>query len=620
MGGENVEKAKNGGAGQARAAVPLALLFAAIVIASFTISSSRIKENEARLCEGVAYNASEELVAFVDGLAASGSPLAAAIGENPALWKGGVDAMARAILDERPYVVGVSVAPSAIVKYHFPEEGNESLVGHDLLSNPERRDALTAAAERRAPVLSGPDESVDGRRVLFIRYPVFAGGKLWGFTSLTVDFEAMLESLALEKHFPGFSFALSDKGYIGGAKEAFADGRVSAAVELPGAEWTLHVIPAAGWSPLDPFLLVLLIAGIAGALLFFVALRRKPAAAAGAPRVPAPASSRARDVSAFDLAVREAEQLNASRERSWQGGGGESSDRSNEAGPVEIDASKDSAPPPPLERKAVRLETSDGGAAYGVAEYGASRADAQTPALDRGKAADAGVEPAEAKKNREVKFIGPDVRGELYMPERIVSGEPGSLFARFAIAEREEGKADAKSAPEAISAPATAQATAQAKPSERPTIPERGVPLALKSQKEFPFTVEEPAPAKAENAAKALAILVVDDSEANREIMGRMLALRGFQADFAVSGEESLERCSSRAYDIVFMDCFMPGMDGYKASATLRERFSSRVRRIVGMSARIGDQELDRCRQAGMDDLLAKPFTLKQLLTHLERL
>lgn len=617
MGAENVEKAKTGGAGQARAAVPLALLFAAIVIVSFAIFSSRIKENEARLCEGVAHNASEELAAFVDGLVASGSPLAAAIGEAPALWKGGLDAMAKAILDARPYVVGVSVAPSAIVKYHFPEEGNESLVGHDLLSNPERRDALTAAVERKAPVLSGPDESVDGRRVLFVRYPVFVGGKLWGFTSLTVDFEAMLDSLALEKRFPGFSFALSDKAYMWGAKEAFADGRVSAAARLPGAEWTLHVIPAAGWSPLDPFLLVLLIAGLAGALLLFVALRRKPAAA-GVPRVPTPASPRARDVSAFDLAVREAEQLAASRERSWQGGG-RSSDRPNGAAPAEVDASKNSASPP-LERGAVRLDASDGGEESGVEEYGASRADAQTPALDMGKAAGAGVDSAEAKKNREVKFIGPDVRGELYMPERIVSGEPGSLFARFAVAEREEGRAGAKSASAATSTSAIAQASAQAKPPESPTTPERGVSLAPKGQKEFPFTVEEPLPAKAEKVVKALAILVVDDSEANREIMGRMLALRGFQADFAVSGEESLERCSSRAYDIVFMDCFMPGMDGYKASAALRERFASRVRRIVGMSARIGDQELDRCRQAGMDDLLAKPFTLKQLLTHLERL
>ena len=606
MSGENVEKTRNLRAGQARAAAPLALLFAAIVIASFAIFSSRIKGNEARLCEGVAHNASEELAAFIGETAASGLPLAAAIEENPAIWKSGIEAMAKAILDARSYVVGVSVAPSAIVKYHFPEEGNESLLGHDLLSNPERRDALTAAVERKAPVLSGPDESVDGKRMLFIRYPVFVGGKLWGFTSLTIDFVAMIESLALEKHFPGFSFALSDKDYIGGAKNAFADSRVAEAVKLPGVEWTLHVVPANGWSTRDPFLLVLLVAGIAGALLLFVTLWRKPAPSVySAAR--ASASARAKDISAFDLAVREAGELNAAR------------------------ASEDSAPvsAPTAMKASVPMEP----AGTGILRPSINPDNAPILSFDVEQSLAPGLDPAEAKKPREVKFIGPDVRGELYMPERIISGEPGSLFARFAAAEKAEAK------------------TPEAKTPERAPIPERAPAIAPRIQKAFAFTVEEPSPAKADSATKAdgaakadgsaaktdgaakadsaakaagaakdLAILVVDDSEANREIMGRMLALRGFQADFAVSGEESLERCSRRAYDIVFMDCFMPGMDGYKASAALRERFAGRVRTIVGMSARIGDQEIERCRQAGMDDLLAKPFTLKQLLTHLERL
>ena len=63
----------------------------------------------------------------------------------------------------------------------------------------------------------------------------------------------------------------------------------------------------------------------------------------------------------------------------------------------------------------------------------------------------------------------------------------------------------------------------------------------------------------------------------------------------------------------------MPGMDGQAATRILRTSgFSSRAF-IVGMSAKIGDQELEKCRQSGMDDLLAKPFTLKQLIAFLER-
>ncbi len=644
MSGENVEKTGNMRTRQARAAAPLALLFAAIVIASFAIFSSRIKSNEARLCEGVAHNASEELAAFVGEATASGLPLAAAIEENPAIWKSGIEALAKDILDARSYVVGVSVAPSAIVKYHFPEDGNESLLGHDLLSNPERRDALTAAVERKAPVLSGPDESVDGKRMLFIRYPVFVGGKLWGFTSLTIDFVAMIENLALEKHFPGFSFALSDKDYIGGARGAFADGRVAEAVKLPGVEWTLHVLPAAGWSSRDPFLSVLLAAGITGALLLFVTLWRKPAPSVfGAAR--ASASARAKEISAFDLAVREAGELSASRERPWREGVGNApTDRPNVGAPPEPERSEDSAATsaPTATEASAAMEPPE----TGIYRPSTSPDDVQILSSDGERPPAPGVDSVEARKPREVKFIGPDVRGELYMPERIISGEPGSLFARFAAPEKAETKTpENKTAKaETLEVKTPKVETPKAETPERIPIPERASNFAPRSQKAFAFTVEEPAPAKADGVAKAdsavktageakaasdaksasdakaLAILVVDDSEANREIMGRMLALRGFQADFAVSGEESLERCSRRAYDIVFMDCFMPGMDGYKASAALRERFAGRVRTIVGMSARIGDQEIERCRQAGMDDLLAKPFTLKQLLAHLERL
>jgi CheY-like chemotaxis protein/sensor domain CHASE-containing protein len=648
-------------------------LFAAIVIASFAIFSSRIKTNEARLCEGVAHNASEELAAFIGGAADSGAPLAKAIEEDPGLWKSGITAMAGAILDARPYIVGVSVAPSAIVKYHFPEEGSESLVGHDLLSNPERRDALTAAVERKAPVLSGPVESVDGKRVLFIRYPVFTGGKLWGFTSLTLDFEGMLESLALEKRYPGFSFALSDQDFLAGSRKAYSGGKAAAAVQLPGADWTLRAIPSAGWSAVDPFLLVLLVAGMAGSILLFIALRRTPEPSDSASTSASTASAldlaalrsraqmsvargkEARDLSAFDIAVREAGQLSASRERPQPADEAAPPSRPERGGGVfeASDGVMPNSPVAPADPALMPAAAGDQGIGIVRAanrQDGARQDGGRETAEDIGSAIDLGMEPAEAKKPREVKFIGPAVRGEVYMPERLISGEPGSLFARFAIAEKDEAPAEAKDAASAATLEtasaasaetrvpheatiaasmagssarqpaALAPAAAPAASSERVHRPAPELPPAPKNQKEFPFTVEESASAKSDRDVKALAILVVDDSEANREIMGRMLALRGFQADFAVSGEESIERCSKRAYDIVFMDCFMPGMDGYKASEALRQSFGSRVGAIVGMSARIGDQELERCRKAGMDDLLAKPFSLKQLLAHLEKL
>ena len=191
------------------------------------------------------------------------------------------------MLSLAPFVTGVSVAPSALVRYHFPVKDGESLVGHDLLSNPERRDALTLAMEQKAPVFSGPFESLDGGSVLFLRYPVFNSGKFWGFVSLTLDFDSLMEPWIGKDSYPGFAFALSaeerpasaaQKGgsavdgkgggafgiMIAGEIAAFRQGVASAPLNLQGLAWRLYVLPAGGWLALSPALYFLGVAAVNG--------------------------------------------------------------------------------------------------------------------------------------------------------------------------------------------------------------------------------------------------------------------------------------------------------------------------------------------------------------------
>ena len=98
-----------------------------------------------------------------------------------------------------------------------------------------------------------------------------------------------------------------------------------------------------------------------------------------------------------------------------------------------------------------------------------------------------------------------------------------------------------------------------------------------------------------------------------------MLSLKGYSAEFADSGSATLARCREGTYDLIFLDCFMPGMDGYKTSVLLREEGLRRSTKIIGMSARVGPRELETCKAAGMDDVLAKPFTSKQLFESLAK-
>ncbi len=120
-------------------------------------------------------------------------------------------------------------------------------------------------------------------------------------------------------------------------------------------------------------------------------------------------------------------------------------------------------------------------------------------------------------------------------------------------------------------------------------------------------------------------ILLVEDNPVNREVACGMLATLNCRIDTAVNGWEAVAAIAKTEYTLVFMDCQMPGMDGFTATRLIRER-EAQVRKrndgeqqatrrvpIIALTAHAmqGDREL--CLAAGMDDYLTKPFTLSQL-------
>ncbi len=134
------------------------------------------------------------------------------------------------------------------------------------------------------------------------------------------------------------------------------------------------------------------------------------------------------------------------------------------------------------------------------------------------------------------------------------------------------------------------------------------------------------APAESDAAAPAAApvsgqaILVVEDNAVNQRVIEAMLAKRGFAVECAANGREGLERIAEREYALVFMDCQMPEMDGYEATAALRERERGGARlAVVAMTAHAMKGDRERCLAAGMDDYLAKPLRPEELDAVLER-
>jgi two-component system sensor histidine kinase/response regulator len=115
-------------------------------------------------------------------------------------------------------------------------------------------------------------------------------------------------------------------------------------------------------------------------------------------------------------------------------------------------------------------------------------------------------------------------------------------------------------------------------------------------------------------------LLVVEDNIVNQRVIEAMLGKRGFKVEVANNGREALTMLTVRSYALVFMDCQMPEMDGYAATAAIRSRESGSSRLpIVAMTAHAMKGDRERCLAAGMDDYLAKPLRPAELDEALER-
>ena len=105
-------------------------------------------------------------------------------------------------------------------------------------------------------------------------------------------------------------------------------------------------------------------------------------------------------------------------------------------------------------------------------------------------------------------------------------------------------------------------------------------------------------------------ILLAEDNEINQEVVLEILGNFGYSCDIATTGDEAVKAVTDGEYDLVFMDCMMPGMDGYEASRCIRdhEKGTGRQVPIVALTANAMKGDREQCLAAGMNDYLSKPL------------
>ncbi|MEQ8818720.1 MAG: PAS domain S-box protein [Sumerlaeia bacterium] len=160
-------------------------------------------------------------------------------------------------------------------------------------------------------------------------------------------------------------------------------------------------------------------------------------------------------------------------------------------------------------------------------------------------------------------------------------------------------------APKKPAEPRAQAARPEIKPARRKKTPARPKPKA-----------KRPAP-----PARTPRLLLAEDNLVNRKLALRLLQNIGYgQVDVAANGQKVLDALEKQTFDLILMDCQMPGMDGFEATRRIRSLSDNRCKvPVVAMTAYAMQGDRERCLEAGMDDYLTKPIQPEMLKASLER-
>ena len=109
-------------------------------------------------------------------------------------------------------------------------------------------------------------------------------------------------------------------------------------------------------------------------------------------------------------------------------------------------------------------------------------------------------------------------------------------------------------------------------------------------------------------------ILIVEDNEMNRDMLGRRLERRGFEIKFALDGQEGLDMMKSTKPDLVLMDMGLPVLDGWEATSKAKADPDLKEIPIIALTAHALETDRIKALEAGADDFDTKPVDIQRLL------
>ena len=115
-------------------------------------------------------------------------------------------------------------------------------------------------------------------------------------------------------------------------------------------------------------------------------------------------------------------------------------------------------------------------------------------------------------------------------------------------------------------------------------------------------------------------ILLVEDNELNRDMLSRRLSRKGFEVQFALDGQEAVEKTKTLKPDLVLMDIGLPVLDGYDATRAIKSDDSTKSIPVIALTAHAMAEDRRKCLEAGCNDFDTKPIDLPRLLEKIHAL
>jgi CheY-like chemotaxis protein/HPt (histidine-containing phosphotransfer) domain-containing protein len=114
-------------------------------------------------------------------------------------------------------------------------------------------------------------------------------------------------------------------------------------------------------------------------------------------------------------------------------------------------------------------------------------------------------------------------------------------------------------------------------------------------------------------------VLIAEDNPTSRMVTEALLKKLSCEVDIAIDGREALQKVKANDYDIVFMDCYMPLMDGFQATQRIRRSPGNEYVPVIALTASVTEEDRLRCLEAGMNDTVGKPVRISMLAKALQR-